>query len=374
MTKLGLAFCFMYCVVLNLADASPRISFEELLVQSELNPQNVLLARAEAMRMNLPLNIMSKDNVIADVKGIEDGKPVYAVITDFADVYNGGYTAFYEEVEVKINFANAKIDYGNKYVVDNTNGFFTPVLSGRNAASSFIMVTESTHDRVSIFNADNGDLIDTAFIPSTRPQLATPKVALKHYNSEKVIVCDQITDVVQLFNLNGTYNGFYAPNTGPNTSIVDNMRGMAYRPNNNVVVSVGSGVNQNTIHQIIGAMWFSPFLFAEKWMQLMGKSMQDFENADITPYIISIINAIILNYAMAYLFLKLNVENFMRGLYYAFIFWFAFLFVELLTFNAFELRPIGLTLIDSGKSLVTFLISGFVLGTWKKFSSETINA
>jgi hypothetical protein len=99
--------------------------------------------------------------------------------------------------------------------------------------------------------------------------------------------------------------------------------------------------------------------------------MQDFENADITPYIFSIINAIILNYAMAYLFLKLNVENFMRGLYYAFIFWFAFLFVELLTFNAFELKPIGLTLIDSGKSLVTFLVSGFVLGTWKKFSSVT---
>jgi len=128
------------------------------------------------------------------------------------------------------------------------------------------------------------------------------------------------------------------------------------------------------IHQIIGAAWYSPFLFAEKWMQLMGKSMQDFENADITPYIISIINAIVLNYAMAYLFKKLNVENFMRGMYYAFIFWFAFLFVELLTFNAFELRPVGLTLIDSGKSLVTFLISGLVLGTWKKFNSISTDA
>ncbi len=110
MTKPVLVFCFMYFLLLNLANASPRISFEELLVQSELNPQDVLIIRAEAMRMNLPLNIMSKDNVIADVKGIEDGKPVYAVITDFADVYNGGYTAFYEEVAVKINFANAKID------------------------------------------------------------------------------------------------------------------------------------------------------------------------------------------------------------------------------------------------------------------------
>jgi len=60
----------------------------------------------------------------------------------------------------------------------------------------------------------------------------------------------------------------------------------------------------------------------------------------------------------------------MRGVYYAFIFWFAFLFVEILTYNAFELRPIGLALINSGKSLVTFLVSGFVLGTWKKYKRE----
>jgi len=124
------------------------------------------------------------------------------------------------------------------------------------------------------------------------------------------------------------------------------------------------------LHQIIGAMWFSPFLFADKWMQLMGKSMQDFENATITPYIISIINAIIMNYSMAYLFRKLNVENFMKGLYYAFIFWFAFLFLEIMTYNAFELRPVGLALIDGGKSLVTFLVSGLVLGTWKKYNTE----
>ena len=124
------------------------------------------------------------------------------------------------------------------------------------------------------------------------------------------------------------------------------------------------------IHQIIGAMWFSPFLFAEKWMQLVGKSMQDFESATITPYIVSIINAIVMNYAMAYLFKKLNVANFMTGMYYAFIFWFAFLFVEILTYNSFELRPVGLALIDGGKSLVTFLLSGFVLGTWKKYNTE----
>lgn len=249
MKKLILLFSFIFIPYLNSAIASPRISFEDLLAQGEINPQTVLKARQTAISQGKPVNIITTDNVIADVKSVEEGRPVYAVITNFADIYDGGFAAYYEEVVTVINFENAKIDYGNKNTVDNTSGFFDPVFSGKEAASSFIMITESTHDRVYIFNAFNGDLIDTAFIPSTRPQLQTPKVALKHYSSLNIIVCDQISDVVQEFNLNGSYKGFYAPATGPNTSIVDNMRGMVYRSNKNVLVSVGSGVNQNTIQQ-----------------------------------------------------------------------------------------------------------------------------
>ena len=121
------------------------------------------------------------------------------------------------------------------------------------------------------------------------------------------------------------------------------------------------------IHQIIGAVWYSPFMFAGKWTELIGKSASDFENAGMMPFVISIAASIITNYVIAYLFVKLGVENFIKGLYYAFIFWLGFLFVETATFYSFELKPIGLALINSGKSLVTFLISGFILGMWNKY-------
>lgn len=123
------------------------------------------------------------------------------------------------------------------------------------------------------------------------------------------------------------------------------------------------------IHQIIGAVWFSPFVFAEQWVHLTGKTMSDFSNATMIPYFVSIAGSIITIYAIAYLFEKLHVESFITGLFYAFIFWFAFLFVELMSFNSFELRPYGLTFIDAGKSLVTFLVTGFVLGVWKKYDA-----
>ncbi|MBK9332669.1 MAG: hypothetical protein IPM96_09795 [Ignavibacteria bacterium] len=249
MKKFILIFCLMYSAILNTSNAAPRISFEDLLVQGELNPQIVLSSKEKAITQGKPVSIMTTDGIMIDVKFVENDRPVYAVFTNFADIYDGGYAAYYEDVVSKINFANARIDYGNRNIVDNTNGYFTPKLSGRNAASSFIMVTESTSDRVSIFNAFNGDLIDTAFIPSTRPQLTTPKHALKHFSSSNVLICDQVSDVVQEFNLNGTYKGYYAPASGPNNSIVDNMRGMQYKANNNLLVTVGSGVNQNTVQE-----------------------------------------------------------------------------------------------------------------------------
>lgn len=128
------------------------------------------------------------------------------------------------------------------------------------------------------------------------------------------------------------------------------------------------------IHQVIGGFWFSPFAFANKWIELTGKSMADFSNATFVPYVISIFGAVVLCYTMAWLFKKLNVTNFITGMTYAFLFWFAFLFTELLTFNSFELRPFGLTFIDAGKSLVTFLISGFLLGTWKRYETNETSA
>src|SRR6187551_480870 len=82
----------------NISSASPRIGFSELMIQAELNPQQVKLARIEAVKQGLPVNVMTTDNLMIDVKSIEDGKLVYAVITDFLNPYNGGYTAFYEDI------------------------------------------------------------------------------------------------------------------------------------------------------------------------------------------------------------------------------------------------------------------------------------
>lgn len=229
--------------------AAPRITFNDLLNNAEQNPVIWRNARNEAIRQNLPVNILTHDRVMIDAKGIEDGKVVYAVITNFADIYNGAYTLYYDEVITRFDLGLSRIDYGNGNVVDNTGGIYEPVYTSRAAVDRFLMIPEWTDDKVYLLDAQTGDLVDANFIPTTAPQLQSPKHALLHFAGRHILVSDQLSDVVQKFDTNGTYIGYYAPSSGPNTNILDNVRGIAYRPNKNLLVTVASSGSANTIQQ-----------------------------------------------------------------------------------------------------------------------------
>jgi hypothetical protein len=235
--------------ITGLVYSSPRISFSDLLKTTEQNPEIWQSARNEAIRQNLPVNILTSARVMMDAKGIEDGKIVYAVITNFADIYSGASTAYYEEISGYFDLSSSRIDYGNGRIVDNTGGMYEPVLTPRSSNDAYIMIPEWTDDKVYLFNAQNGDLVDANFIPTTAPQLQSPKNALLHFSGRYLLVSDQISDVVQKFDTNGTYIGVFCPVGGPITTIVDNMRSVTYRINKNTLVTVGSGANQNTVQQ-----------------------------------------------------------------------------------------------------------------------------
>jgi hypothetical protein len=89
----------------------------------------------------------------------------------------------------------------------------------------------------------------------------------------------------------------------------------------------------------------------------------------ILPYAIAVIAAIVVNYALAWLFARLHVAHALTGLKIALICWFAFLFVEHATisvFASFETNPWPLVGIDMGRAFVAFAISGIVLGAWRR--------
>ena len=127
------------------------------------------------------------------------------------------------------------------------------------------------------------------------------------------------------------------------------------------------------VHQLIGWGWYA--VFGEMWLNLHAKTMTDIERTHSpVPYLIAIVTSIFVNYALAWLITLLNAQRAVCGLGVAMICWFSFLFVEYATisaFSAFETNPWPLILINMGRPLIAFSISGLVLGAWRRGERST---
>jgi hypothetical protein len=125
------------------------------------------------------------------------------------------------------------------------------------------------------------------------------------------------------------------------------------------------------LHQVVGFGWY--FVFGNIWLNLHAKTMTDIEQPhEVAPYLVALIASIFVNYGLAWLISKLNANNAVAGLRIALICWFCFLFVEydtIAVFSAFGTNPWPLALLNMGRPLLAFAISGLVLGAWRPRNS-----
>lgn len=115
-------------------------------------------------------------------------------------------------------------------------------------ATGLLLVPESTNDRVMAFDPITGDLLTPDFVPADPAHLATPiHAVLNTCTLPTILVSDQINDVVQSYDLTGSYLGVFAPAGGPNPAILDNIRGMWTEQGYVLLVTVGGGVNADAV-------------------------------------------------------------------------------------------------------------------------------
>lgn len=224
----------------------PQISYSNLIINAEQNPDLRLKARELAAKLDLPISIYLPQGVFIEAIGIENNKPVYSIINNLVNPWENGEAAFADEVLNRYDLTEARVHYGNGKVVNPMLGYSYQPHGVISKAVSLLLVPDWTADKVLAFNADNGNLVDTAFIPRNNPNLQSPKEALLN-KFGFITVSDQISDLVQKYDTSGAYVGFFAPASGVNTAILDNIRGHNYRANGNLVVCVGSGGNQNSV-------------------------------------------------------------------------------------------------------------------------------
>ncbi|OGU70751.1 MAG: hypothetical protein A2V93_07650 [Ignavibacteria bacterium RBG_16_34_14] len=222
---------------------SQENSFKNLLIQKEFNPLTYFEAKKAAINQDLPVSIKLPRGILIDILKEEKGTIFYSVIKNLAQPFSDGEILTFNEIISRYDLSNADINWGYPSgEVHQQDGLATELL----------LIPDWTNDNVLSFDPVTGDLVNANYIPPNPGNLASPKHALLN-PAGFISVSDQITDLVQKFDTSGNYIGIYAPAGGVNNTILDNLRGHSYRPNGNLVVTVGSGANQNGIPEFDAA-------------------------------------------------------------------------------------------------------------------------
>ncbi len=239
---ISLLFCLFFISSLF---SQPKIDYHNLVLKTENNPGLIKIVENEASKKNLPVCIYIPNKAFIEAKDVENGKIVYSVIINFARPDIGSYSAFYENISSAFDLTKARVHFANGIVVDNSG----EVLTFRNkSVTKLLLIPDWTYDRVMAFDFFTGDLVDTAFIHSNNPNLQSPKQAIQKSKS-RILVSDQISDGVYEYDTTGVFLRLFAPASGINNAILDNVRGIIFRPNGNLLVCNASGAAQNTIQQ-----------------------------------------------------------------------------------------------------------------------------
>lgn len=118
---------------------------------------------------------------------------------------------------------------------------------------------------------------------------------------------------------------------------------------------------------VVGSIWYTPKVFGDSWMKLIGKKPKDLEQGGTArPILITLAVSFISAYVLAHVsFLS---HEFFKNTWFqdaistAFWVWLGFTAARFVTHDVFERRPWKLTIMNSGYELVAFLVMGAVIG------------
>jgi len=116
---------------------------------------------------------------------------------------------------------------------------------------------------------------------------------------------------------------------------------------------------------ILGAVWYSPALFAKKWMQLIGVTRgAGKRDGLLLGMTASFFGDLVMSFIVANILVWANITGFQRGAVLGVLLWIGFIAAPNLPQGLYEKRPFKLFAINSGYWLVGLLIVGGILASW----------
>lgn len=120
---------------------------------------------------------------------------------------------------------------------------------------------------------------------------------------------------------------------------------------------------------IVGGLWYSPVLFAKRWVRLIGKTEEEMKAGQSVPaplmFLSAFVSGLLVAFVLAVLLSHFANVNALRGAEVAAGCWLAFAGGTSFSTMLFAQKPKELWLIDSGFNLVSFVLAGVILGAWR---------
>jgi hypothetical protein len=115
----------------------------------------------------------------------------------------------------------------------------------------------------------------------------------------------------------------------------------------------------------LGALWYSPPLFAKPWAAMLGIKMDGEKKGLATGMIASILCDLLLSFVLAHLVLWSGAATFAMGCLVGFIAWAGFIVGPNVPQGIYERRPFKLFAINGGYWLVALVLSGGLIAAWQ---------
>ena len=117
---------------------------------------------------------------------------------------------------------------------------------------------------------------------------------------------------------------------------------------------------------VVGSIWYTPKVFGAYWMRVAKVSPDGRSGvgAIIVTVIVSFITAWVLAGAGYIAWTFYGGSYFVNVLLTGIILWAGFTAARLITHDAFEGRPAGLTILNLAHELVTVIIMAIIIGVW----------
>lgn len=215
-----------------------------LILSGEINPNLVISSHRLATELGLPINIYTESGVYIEALGIKDGKPIYVAIKNLTHPTLNCRSYFFNTVKELYNLEKARISYGDE-VSTNDLSLINSSRGTVYSDSTFLLIPESSNNRVMKFNPDNGELIDAYFIPPNVILDFPMQALLTPWNT--ISICDFGEDVIFEFDMDGSFIRQFIPNGGPNTSILDGNRSHIFLGNDTILITVQLGTNAHSV-------------------------------------------------------------------------------------------------------------------------------